>query len=102
LEVQAVENTCVEESSSQTEVVVLVEDIERKEQGQESMAPASEDLKLVWEVKGIAGLSWGRQEGKLKEVLGQLVTNKSGAGASSLAGLDADDIMRDDGVFYEA
>jgi hypothetical protein len=80
LKVQAGENTCVEDSSSQIEVVVMAEDIERKEQGQESMAPASKDLKLVWEVKGIAGLSWDRQEGKLKDVLGQLVTNKSGAG----------------------
>jgi hypothetical protein len=101
LEAQAGENTCVEDSSSQIDVVVLAGDIEQKEQGQELMAPALEDLKLAWEVKGIAGLSWDGQEGKLKDVLGQLVTNKSGARASSSAGLDADDIMRD-GVFYEA
>ena len=30
------------------------------------------------------------------------MTNKYGNGASSLAGVDADDNMRDDGIFYEA
>jgi hypothetical protein len=39
------------------------------------------------EFKGIVGLSCDGQEGKLADVLGQLVVEKHGKGASSLAGL---------------
>lgn len=41
-------------------------------------SPAAEELKLVIEVSGIAGLSCDGQEGKLVEVLGQLVAKNHG------------------------
>jgi hypothetical protein len=82
----------------------LLEDIERKDQGKGALSLASKELKLVWEVKGIAGLPCDGQEGKLKGVLGQLVANKYGKGDSSLVGFEADNNMRlrDDCIFYEA
>jgi hypothetical protein len=81
----------------------LLEDIEQKDQGKGALSLASKELKLVWEVKGIAGLSCDGQEGKLKGVLGQLVANKYGKGDSSSVGFEADNNMRlrDDCIFYE-
>ena len=78
--------------------------IERNDQGKGLDSPASKELKLVWEVKGIAGLSCDGQEGKLKDVLGKLVANKHGKGAVSSAGYDAESNLRlgDDCFFYEA
>ena len=102
MEVQTGEFPCVEGAGFQNEVVALAENFERKEQGKESESPALEELEFVWGVKGIAGLSDGGQERKLKEVLGQIVTNKFGNGVSSSAGIDADDNMREDDRFYEA
>jgi hypothetical protein len=53
--------------------------------GEESRT--TKDLRLVMEVRGIVGLSCDGQEGKLADVLGQLVAEKHGKGASLLAGL---------------
>ena len=98
---QGEENSCVEGSLPQFDAEVLTE--EQLEQGTRSVSPALKDLKLVWDVKGIAGLSCDGKEGKLKEVLGQLVDNKYGKGASSSAGVDDGNMrMRDDGIFYKA
>ena len=63
-----------------------------------------QELKLVWDVREIAGLSCDGQEGKLKDVLGQIVANKQGKRDSSLAGHEEVSNMRlrDDCNFYEA
>jgi hypothetical protein len=63
-----------------------------------------EDLKFVWDVKGNAGLSWDGQDGKLKKVLGQIMADNNGLGASTSAGVDADSLLRlrDDNTSYEA
>jgi hypothetical protein len=55
------------------------------------------------EVKGTAGMSWGGQDGKLKQVFGQIVDDKQGEGAWS-AGVKEDGFMgmRDDDITYEA
>jgi hypothetical protein len=99
---QGKENPGVEGTLPQFEAGNLSE--EQLVQGTGPVSPASKEVKFVWDVKGIAGLSCGGQEGKLKEVLGQLVAKKYGKGASSLAGVDTDGNMRlrDDGIFYEA
>ena len=70
----------------QSEVAGVSEDFEQDDQGQE--------LKFIWGVREIAGLSCDGQEGKLKAVLGQLVDNKQGKGVFSEAG--------DDCIFNEA
>jgi hypothetical protein len=46
----------------------------------DSVSPTSKDLKLVWVVKGTAGLSCDGQEGKLKQVFGQIVAENMGKG----------------------
>jgi hypothetical protein len=103
MEVQVGENSCDEEAPSQIEVESLPEDIEQKDQRKLEISPVSKELKLVWEVKGIAGLSCDGQEGKLKGVLGQLVANKYGEGDSSSTGFEADGNIRlkDDCIFIK-
>jgi hypothetical protein len=77
---------------------------EQSIQGTGSASPVVIDLKFVWDVKGIAGMSDDGQEGKLKGVLGQIVDNNYGKGTSLLDGVGADGNMRlrDDDSFYEA
>jgi hypothetical protein len=48
----------------------------------------------VLEVRGIVGLSCDGHEGKLTDVLGQIVAKKHGKGVSSSAGYDEDNNMR--------
>jgi hypothetical protein len=90
------------DSMIQFDAAVFSEEL--PDQGTEPDSPASKVLKLVWDVKGTAGISCDGQVGKLKEVFGQLVDIKYGKGASSSAGEDAvcNEQMRDDGSFYEA
>jgi hypothetical protein len=73
-------------------------------QEEDLVSPASKDLKLVWNVKGTVGISCDGQEGKLKEIFGQIVADKYGEGASSLTGVEADGNlgMRDVDSIYEA
>ena len=55
-------------------------------------------------MKGIAGISYDGQEGKLKEIFGQIVADKYGEGASSSTRGEVDGNlgMRDVDSFYEA
>ena len=73
-------------------------------QEEDLTSPASKDLKLVWNLKGIAGISCDGQEGKLKEIFGQIVVDKYGEGASSSTRGEVDGNlgMRDVDSFYEA
>jgi hypothetical protein len=73
-------------------------------QEEDLVSPASKDLKLAWNLKGTAGISYDGQEGKLKEVFGQIVAGKYGEGASYSAWGEADGNlgMRDVDSFYEA
>jgi hypothetical protein len=82
----------------------MPEDTEWKNQGASLSSPAVKEMKRVWEVREIAGLSCGGQEGKLKDTLGQILANKYGNEASSSAEGEAENIMRlrDDSTFYEA
>jgi hypothetical protein len=77
---------------------------EQLDQGLGSDSPVSRDLNMVWKVKGTAGLSWGGQDGKLKQVFGQIVASKYEDGTSSALGEEADGFkgMRDDDIPYEA
>jgi hypothetical protein len=77
---------------------------EQLDQEMVSVSPASKDLKLVWKVKGTAGMSWDGQEGKLKQVFGQIVAAKYGEGATFSLGEEVDGFMgmRDDDITYEA
>jgi hypothetical protein len=62
------------------------------------------DVDLVWAVKGIAGMTWDGQEGKLKQVFRHIVADKYGEGASFSSGVNADGNMgmRDEHFSYEA
>jgi hypothetical protein len=73
-------------------------------QEEDLVSPASKDLKLAWNLKGTAGISCDGQEGKLKEVFGQIVADKYGEGASYSAWGEADGNlgMRDVDSFYDA
>jgi hypothetical protein len=64
----------------------------------------SETLNLAWNVRGTAGISCIGQEGKLKEVFGQIVVDKFGEGTSGATGEAADDFlgMGDVNGIYEA
>jgi hypothetical protein len=92
----------VEGTISQHEVEISFE--EQPVQGMVLASPASKVFKLAWEVKGTAGMSWDGQDGKLKQVFGQIVADKYGEGASFSTGVDADGIMgmRDEDITYEA
>ena len=57
MEDQVGENPCDEIPISQLEGAVELEVIEWNDQGKGLDSPASKELKLVWEVKGTAGLS---------------------------------------------
>jgi hypothetical protein len=91
---QEEENPVVEGSMPQSE--------EHVTQGIEGVSPVSKEL--VWNVKRIAGLSSDRQEGKLDELLGNIVDKKYGERASSSTRVEADGIkgMRDADFHYEA
>jgi hypothetical protein len=67
-------------------------------------SPVSKTLNLVWDVKGTAGISSDGQEGKLKEVFGQIVADKYGEGNTFATGEAADDFlgMGDVNGIYEA
>jgi hypothetical protein len=99
---QEEENPGVEGTLPQFEAEIPLE--EQLVQGIDLVSPISKDLKLVWDVKGTAGLSYDGQEGKFKELLGQIVTNKYGERVSSSSGVDTDDNMgmRDEDIVYEA
>jgi hypothetical protein len=64
----------------------------------------SKTLNLAWNVRGTAGISCNGQEGKLKEVFGQIVVDKFGEGTSGATGEAADDFlgMGDVNGIYEA
>jgi hypothetical protein len=47
-------------------------------------SPAAKELKLALEVNGIAGLSCDGNEGKLAEVLGQIIAKQHGKGVEGL------------------
>jgi hypothetical protein len=70
------QNAFVEGTLSQLEVEISPE--EHIVQGMDLVSPTSKDLKLVWVVKGTAGLSCDGQEGKLKQVFGQIVAENMG------------------------
>jgi hypothetical protein len=91
---QEEENPVVEGSMPQSE--------EHVTQGIEGVSPVSKEV--VWNVKRIAGLSSDRQEGKLDELLGNIVDEKYGERASSSTRVEADGIkgMRDVDFLYEA
>jgi hypothetical protein len=59
-------------------------------QEEELGSPVSKTLNLVWNVRGTAGISCNGQEGKLKEVFGQIVVDKFGEGTSVAIGEAAD------------
>jgi hypothetical protein len=82
----------------------MSEDIDWKTQGISLSSPVVKEMKRVWEVREVAGLSCDGQEGKLKDTLGQIVVNKYGNVASSSAEGEAENItrLRDDCSFYEA
>jgi hypothetical protein len=73
-------------------------------QEEELGSPVSKTLNLVWNVRGTAGISCNGQEGKLKEVFGQIVVDKFGEGTSVATGEAADDFlgMGDVNGIYEA
>jgi hypothetical protein len=98
---QDIESPVVEGSTSMQEVESFPEEQAVQEMGLAS--PIPKKLELVWEVKGTAGMSWGGQDGKLKQVFGQIVDDKQGEGAWS-AGVKEDGFMgmRDDDITYEA
>jgi hypothetical protein len=75
---------------------------EHHSQGIEGVSPVSKEL--VWNVKGIAGLSSDGQEGKLDEMLGNIVDEKYGERASSSTRVEVDGFkgMRDADSPYEA
>jgi hypothetical protein len=77
---------------------------EQLDQEMVSVSPASKDLKLVWKVKGTAGMSWDGQEGKLKQDFGQIVAAKYREGATSSLREEVDGFMgmKDDDITYEA
>jgi hypothetical protein len=87
---------------SQLEMEILPEEL--LDQGMDLESHASKDKKLAWVVKGTAGLSCDGQEGKLKQVFGQIVADKYGGGAAFPTGVNADDNMgmRDEDFSYEA
>jgi hypothetical protein len=91
---QEEENLVVEDSVPQSE--------EHQTQGIEGVSPVSKEL--VWNVKGIAGLSSDGQEGKLDEMLGNIVDENYGERASSSTRVEADGFkgMRDADSLYEA
>jgi hypothetical protein len=93
---QVYETPGVEGSTSLLEVENFPE--EHPVQGMGLTSPASKKLKLVWEVKGTAGMSWGGQDGKLKQVFGQIVADKHTAGVKE----DGFTGMRDEDIIYEA
>jgi hypothetical protein len=82
----------------------MSEDTEWKTQEISLSSPAVKEMKRVWEVREIVGLSSDGQDGKLKDTLGQIVANKHGNVASSSAEGEAENItrLRDDCSFYEA
>jgi hypothetical protein len=55
--------------------------------------PMPKNLKLIWDVKGTAGISCGGQVRKFKEVFGLIVADKFGEGASLSTGVAADDFL---------
>jgi hypothetical protein len=73
-------------------------------QEEELGSPISKTLNLVWDVKGTAGISCDGKEGKLKEVFGQIVTDKYGERNTFVTGEAADDFlgMGDVNGIYEA
>jgi hypothetical protein len=73
-------------------------------QEEELGSPVSKTLNLVWKVRGTAGISCAGQEGKLKEVFGQIVVDKFGERTSVATGEAADDFlgMGDVNGIYEA
>jgi hypothetical protein len=91
---QEEENPVVEDFVPQSE--------EHQTQGIEGASLVSKEL--VWNVKGIAGLSSDGQEGKLDEMLGNIVDEKYGEKASSSTRVEADGFkgMRDADSPYEA
>jgi hypothetical protein len=91
---QEEENLVVEDSVPQSE--------EHQTQGIEGVSPVSKEL--VWNVKGIAGLSSDGQEGKLDEMLGNIVDEKYVERASSSSRVEADGFkgMRDADSLNEA
>jgi hypothetical protein len=99
---QESETPGVEGTIFQHEVEIPTE--EQSVQGMGTDSPISKDLNLVWKVKGTAGMSWDGQEGKLKQVFGQIVADKHGEGVSVSVGVKADGFMgmRDDDISYEA
>jgi hypothetical protein len=91
---QEEENPVAEDSMPQSE--------EHQTQGIEGVSPVSKEL--VLNVKGIAGLTSDGQEGKLDEILGNIVDEKYGERASSPTRVEADGFkgMRDADSLYEA
>jgi hypothetical protein len=91
---QEEENLVVEDSMPPSE--------EHQTQGIEGLSPVSKEL--VWNVKGIAGLSSDGQDGKLDEILGNIVDEKYGEKASSSTRVEADGFkgLRDADSLYEA
>jgi hypothetical protein len=101
-EVGLSETPGVEDSICQHEVEFHTE--EQSVQGVGSVSPISKELNFVWKVKGTSGMSWDGQNGKLKQIFGQIVADKHGKGDSGSVGVKADGFMglRDDDVSYEA
>jgi hypothetical protein len=98
---QEEESQGVKGTVPQPETEILPEDLLDQGIGLESHA--AKDMKLAWAVKGIAGLSCDRQEGKLKQVFGQIVVDKYGGGAAVPTGVNTDDNLgvRDEDFSYE-
>jgi hypothetical protein len=74
------------------------------DQGLDLEPHAAMFMKMAWAVKEPAGLTCGGQEGKLKQVFGQIVADKFGEEAAVPTGVIVDGIMglRDEDCSYEA
>jgi hypothetical protein len=74
------------------------------DQGMDLESHAAMYMKMAWAVKEPAGLTCGGQEGKLKQVFGQIVADKFGEEAAVPTGVIVDGIMglRDEDCSYEA
>jgi hypothetical protein len=99
---QEKERQGIEGCGSQLEEEILPEEL--LDQGMDLESHAVKDMKMAWAVKGTAGITCDGQEGKLKQVFGQIVADKFRGGAAVPTGVIADDNMgmRDEDLSYEA
>jgi hypothetical protein len=99
---QEKERQLIEGCAFQLEEEILPEEL--LDQGMDLESHAVKDMKMAWAVKGTAGITCDGQEGKLKQVFGQIVADKFGGGAAIPTGVIADDNMglREEDFSYEA